>query len=258
MEVRGEFACADCGDNFHILDELGEHVRRAHNRPLSRKCKHCSYATDTQYDLRRHIRIRGHYNRTYKCDVCSMIYFTKGGCDGHMKRNHNYTPDRPFLCTYCPENFPTALGLNRHVKKKHVRLSADGRAVFRGSHHGPFSCTKCSIAFTRRIELDNHECARSKLSLRKTENDPCSQRPRGCDQPRLQHGSADLSALRTGSSSVYAVAVEFNGSNLVVGEQVKPTRVSVWRPWDVEEREDTDGDEDSESVPTTQRAMMGE
>lgn len=55
-------------------------------------------------------------DKSYKCDICHVSFFTNGDLQRH-KRVH--TKDKPFPCPACTQRFTHSTSLNKHMKSVH-------------------------------------------------------------------------------------------------------------------------------------------
>ncbi|CAG9821388.1 unnamed protein product [Phaedon cochleariae] len=140
--------CSKCADAFSTVDELTDHVVRAHG---------ASGNLGNSGPLGEHTKRRqaaiGRGDRVFPCDFvgCGQCFDTDNLRLRHFQTHHaaeaNSSPDDPltisnYQCAICPKAFSSVWNLNAHKKS-----------------HGPnkvFGCDLCKRTFTRCSNLQRH------------------------------------------------------------------------------------------------------
>jgi KRAB domain-containing zinc finger protein len=142
-------------DDNSFTNETGEIVIQC--------CHLCSYKSDSQKNLTRHIRT-AHTEKEFECPHCGKKFVSRRVVNQHirrsckaMKREQKFqrTPANPaenvekdeetgeFKCSLCPFTAPEEQGVVNHIEKIHVKLV----------------CNLCSAEFSPDDDVSDHACA---------------------------------------------------------------------------------------------------
>ncbi|CRK95082.1 CLUMA_CG008560, isoform A [Clunio marinus] len=171
------FKCDKCPKRYLTEFLLGQH-KLSHLNLKNQKCNQCSFATNTIYDLKNHIKrihqsvksfpctelncgksfkrrcdMENHKKSVHttikvyvKCPVCDVIILEKG-LQSHMSNRHSEKgQNRPFECSICGKTERYESNLIRHVEAVHMPTD---RGV-------TYHCPQCPQTFFRRRELTSH------------------------------------------------------------------------------------------------------
>ncbi|XP_069138953.1 uncharacterized protein [Argopecten irradians] len=152
------FACDECGAMAVNKKDLKQHMKFHRKGPeLKLYCEHCSFVTDCESRLRRHMFI--HTNeKPFQCGLCAYRGTQKEHVLRHMKSQHN---------------------IDIHKKGRTLEeLSADGSTDSRellldkkpyktdySSQEKIFACNHCSMKFAKLLNLYKHLHAQHKSIL---------------------------------------------------------------------------------------------
>lgn len=180
-----KFTCSICPKKYSYKKDLNRHLL-VHNDSEPTivatsttntstvklyKCPTCDYTSKYNNHLKIHIR-RHNGERPYKCDQCPKAF----SCISHLQRHARsvHVNLKILKCKECPKRFNDKSSLNLHVQRKHLGYKAPKKfkclvcllrvqsKTYLEKHlrshtlEKPFSCSKCSRAFSLKSNLDRH------------------------------------------------------------------------------------------------------
>ena len=95
---------------FEILDKT---LAKSDNSLIS--CEECSYKTNVEHDLIKHIR-ENHVN-VLRCEFCDFVGKTEGGLKTHMRTKHPRKVKNWTTCTFCNFSSKYESEMIAHVNK---------------------------------------------------------------------------------------------------------------------------------------------
>lgn len=170
-----KFQCEKCERKYHTQHLLSMHMK-SHQNLKEYKCKSCSFATNTPYDLNNHVKrmhnpvrpfecptckksfkrrcdVQNHCEavhselKTYvKCPVCETIVLEKGLHSHVLNRHSEKGMARPYVCTICGKAERYEKNLKRHIDSVH---EPKDRGII-------YPCPDCDEKFYRRRDLTAH------------------------------------------------------------------------------------------------------
>ncbi|XP_040567810.1 uncharacterized protein [Lepeophtheirus salmonis] len=169
--------CKYCGEIFVHNSILTRHIRLKHEEnfiPTHRKsslyakcpiCDQLFYKTS----IPKHIRIKHHGQKLFKCDICKRSFTTKHSLVEHQWQHRGVT-SRPYKCHICPKAYLRPNLLEAHVNShkgikpyvcnecgtKFVTKSNWQRHVQEHSGSRNFECPRCLKKFSRAYYLTDH------------------------------------------------------------------------------------------------------
>ncbi|CAC5361137.1 KRAB [Mytilus coruscus] len=108
-------------------------------------CDECGKSFNTKCGMNKHIRSkhRGEQGMPHQCTYCGYKCIEKHQMERHCRKYHG---GEKLQCTYCNKLFTTKSGLKRHEISHHLLSPL-------------FQCNECSLNFTRKDLLEDHEQA---------------------------------------------------------------------------------------------------
>ena len=160
--------CHICGQEFHFLKRLLNHIEKHSIDEAKIKCSTCSKLFFTEYDLKRHQKNAHTERDPFICSICSHTTTTKGRLKRHMLL---HSEERPYPCELCNLKFKSKACWARHQKQVHTQerkwkcrfcvkaFKCSGNLkVHENIHLGVFEarCEICNINFVQRHNLQLH------------------------------------------------------------------------------------------------------
>jgi uncharacterized Zn-finger protein len=71
---------------------------------------------ESQESITLHLFYRHTGNKTLKCELCEVTFYTKGEARRHQRV---HTREKPFLCPSCSQRFAYSSSLNKHMLMVH-------------------------------------------------------------------------------------------------------------------------------------------
>ena len=152
--THSQFQCNKCKYSTYRKAEYDHHFNMKHsNKELEDKiefkiassgeetffCKECPYNSQTNQNIRRHIRSE-HLHLKHPCDQCGHEFTNSSNLHQHIKRKH--TKNFSWQCDQCEKQFLYEYNLRTHVNSKHL-----------GIRH---PCSKCKSEFPNLNNLQKH------------------------------------------------------------------------------------------------------
>ncbi|CAD5112396.1 DgyrCDS1617 [Dimorphilus gyrociliatus] len=131
----------DCNYSTRYHNSLRYHVKSAHEKLKSFKCKSCSKAFTSKHQVLRHEETHDNNRERYECKECNKTFLRIGALERHRKQQH--LKNTPHKCRECGLGFVYPSQLKQHMYK----------------HKGikPYKCRFCSSFFQHVATAWSHE-----------------------------------------------------------------------------------------------------
>lgn len=146
--------CSLCSVNIRELDNLMEHLKTAHERPILTDLK--NHLVPFRFESVMHVCVEcsvefanfkvllAHMNEHYRnciCEICGAGFVNKRILQAHSYRHIT----GHFSCRYCPKEFVAKLRLQEHERNVHVLMNRRNK------------CGYCGEKFTDYTKKNDHE-----------------------------------------------------------------------------------------------------
>lgn len=137
---KNVYACPMCPERFDSFFRRIKHLKVVHNKAHYKyECKFCPKSYLMASGLSRHVRSYHLQEKTLPCEVCGLMFFSKGDRSDHMVK-HN--APRIYGCHICPKSYARKKTLTEHLKIH--------------DPHKRHKCTICRRKFTQKCTMMAH------------------------------------------------------------------------------------------------------
>ena len=125
--------CCICGKTFKHMCLFMKHLRKE-LRIAPYRCNICQKHVNTYASLQMHMkRLHGNEKivpkeKTFKCDQCSKMFYSRGHLNEHINGVHNRTT---VACPVCQKNFNTAKRMKKHLFNAHKESAEEFRNAWK-------------------------------------------------------------------------------------------------------------------------------
>ncbi|GFG36552.1 hypothetical protein Cfor_06174, partial [Coptotermes formosanus] len=135
------FRCSECQVKFETSTALEAHLVTVHRKTY--QCIKCQVSFETEREIQMHVAT--HLlteGSSHECHLCRRLLATPLKLQAHLIE-HTFAGCGSFTCYLCSAVFTAAQGLQQHMLEH-------------GLAARPYDCSRCSLRFFFRAELDNH------------------------------------------------------------------------------------------------------
>ena len=133
-------------------------MNSVHEKQRSFSCNICDYKATIKDTLRKHIISQHTRDFPFKCDSCSLGFFSVKRLEIHRQLRHEGVN---LICEFCSKIFKDLSYFNKHVKK-HEPV------------HEAYECPECSRIFDYKSQVKSH--------IKKVHTKPVSKKTLICDE----------------------------------------------------------------------------
>ncbi|XP_061176551.1 uncharacterized protein LOC133185393 isoform X2 [Saccostrea echinata] len=142
------YTCAECGLMTYSKRDMRQHMKFHKSGPeLKLFCEQCSFVTDCESRLRRHVLIHSH-ERPYQCGLCDYRGSQKEHVLRHMKTQHQISVER--------RSSKKGLDVEDSDSKDSSSVDKQQEKSDYSSQEKIFACNHCSMKFSKLINLYKH------------------------------------------------------------------------------------------------------
>ncbi|XP_069681891.1 zinc finger protein 423 isoform X2 [Periplaneta americana] len=135
------YRCSECQVKFETSSALESHLVSVHRKTY--QCIKCQVSFETEREIQMHVAT--HLlteGSSHECHLCRRMLATPLKLQAHLIE-HTFAGCGSFTCYLCSAVFTAAQGLQQHMLEH-------------GLAARPYDCSRCSLRFFFRAELDNH------------------------------------------------------------------------------------------------------
>ncbi|PSN39500.1 Zinc finger protein 521 [Blattella germanica] len=151
------FRCSECQVKFENSSALEAHLVSVHRKTY--QCIKCQMSFETEREIQMHVAT--HLlteGSSHECHLCRRLLATPLKLQAHLIE-HTFAGCGSYTCYLCSAVFTAAQGLQQHMLEH-------------GLAARPYDCSRCSLRFFFRAELDNHSYSHSDESNAAMGNPP--------------------------------------------------------------------------------------
>ena len=89
-----KFICKTCSTSFTRNSDLKRHIQVVHHGEKTHLCNHCSYMSSRSSDLKRHVRAVHEHQKSFKCEYCEYSTAHKHSLKKHLVIHHSLNTDQ--------------------------------------------------------------------------------------------------------------------------------------------------------------------
>nr|CAD7458886.1 unnamed protein product [Timema tahoe] len=135
------FRCPECQVKFETSSALEAHLVTVHKKTY--QCIKCQISFETEREIQLHVAT--HLlteGSSHECHLCRRLLSTPLKLQAHLIE-HTFAGCGSYTCYLCSAVFTASQGLQQHMLEH-------------GLAARPYDCSRCSLRFFFRAELDNH------------------------------------------------------------------------------------------------------
>jgi len=121
--------CAICSVATNSAWELRRHVNTVHMQARSHVCDYCSRTFSQKSDLNRHV-VQHFVSTPHQCEFCDKKYRWEKQLREHMKVHDKNHIETPYICHLCGSRYKRGSALSKHFSTEHKLTVPKGFSHF--------------------------------------------------------------------------------------------------------------------------------